>query len=558
MKKIYLCILLISLIVGSCRYRAFLKYFHASKTTHSPHFSKWDRFVGSNFNPLRSCYNVTCYDWHVDVEPEKKSISAVMKIYFQMKSPQDTVIFDFERHMKIDKVSANVPLKKWSRKKDLLFFVFSKDVKSSEKVVLEIAYHGTPINILKYSTISWKKDKNNKPWVSTITEGLGPHHMIPCNILLNDEPDSCFIRVRAPKGLVAVANGRLDSISERTEGNTYHWSVKNPINVYSVSFNVGDYVRLEKDYTDITGAQRRIEVYALGYNRQVADTFYDQVPGIMIAFERFYGQYPWWNDGCKFIETNIAYAAMEHQSGISMGMYYYNDYNRMNTTIAHELGHEWWGNSLTASDWGDLWLHEGFASYSEFLAVEAIYGKKGYNEIARYYASIPKNLRPVLKRYDVAYNSLVHDDDEDIYFKGAMLLHTLRRQLDDDALFFLTLKNIQTRFSKSNISTEQFIGQFNAGVQKNFTPFFDVYLKQIAPPILEYSVQLSDSVSSVIKYKWKNVLPKDFFMKIPLHFGEKIVTIYPTETWQEVVIPAKGEVIFDRAEFGYLVPEKIK
>ena len=120
---------------------------------------------------------------------------------------------------------------------------------------------------------------------------------------MNDEPDSCFIRVGVPKGFVAVANGRLDGVTEIPGETIYNWSVKNPINIYSISFNIGDYVKLEKEYKDIKGVDRKIEVYALSYNKTVADTFYDQAPEIMKNFERLYGSFPWWNDGCKFIES---------------------------------------------------------------------------------------------------------------------------------------------------------------------------------------------------------------------------------------------------------------
>jgi len=134
----------------------------------------------------------------------------------------------------------------WRRKKDVVFFTFEKTLKKDEKVVLEIVYHGTPINILSYSTIYWQKDKNNKPWICTSTQGVGPQHMMLCKMLLNDEADSCFIRVTVPKGLIAVANGKLDDVIEGSQKTTYNWSVKNSINIYNSSFNVGDYVKLEK------------------------------------------------------------------------------------------------------------------------------------------------------------------------------------------------------------------------------------------------------------------------------------------------------------------------
>ena len=250
--------------------------------------------------------------------------------------------------------------------------------------------------------------------------------------------------------------------------------------------------------------------------------------------------------------------AVEHQSGISMGKEYYYDHKKINTTLVHELSHEWWGNNITGYDYADLWLHEGFATYSEALMAEAIYGKKDYDAFVRYFATTPLNRRPVLKRCGVMYNSLVHKEDEDIYYKGAMLLHTLRRQLNNDELFFQTLKKTQTTFAKSNLSTAQFISFFNKETQKDFTPYFDVYLDQLLPPVLEFSVTPTDSVSSVMKYKWKNKLPENFLMKVPVDFRDTTFFINPSDRWQELKIPAKQAVLFDRAKFGYIIAEKVK
>jgi len=113
--------------------------------------------------------------------------------------------------------------------------------------------------------------------------------------------------------------------------------------------------------------------------------------------EKLFGPYPWWNDGCKYIEGCRKGWAVEHQSGIAMpqdACYY--DHKKMNTVLVHELAHEWWGNNVTAYDYADLWLHEGFATYCEALMAESIYGKTDYNNFMRYFATVPENRRPVL------------------------------------------------------------------------------------------------------------------------------------------------------------------
>ncbi len=553
MKKLSFVFLIVLFGMQSCHYRPFLKYYFPSKKTHLAKFSKWEQHIGSPSNPLRACYDVTCYDWLVSVHPEKKSINGLMKIYFRMDLAQDSLMLDLQTHLKIDGVKSSVSLKKWKRKKDVLFFVFDRNLQKGESAVIEIAYHGTPVSLLGESAINWKKDKNNKAWVCSATEGIGPHHMMPCKMLLNDEPDSCFIRVAVPKDLVAVANGKLDGITETGTEKIYNWSVKNPINIYNISFNTGDYVKLEKDYKDINNIDRKIYVYALSYNKTVADTFYDQAPVMMKNFERLYGPYPWWNDECKFIESCLPNSAMEHQSAISMGEGYVYNHRKINVTLAHELSHEWWGNNITGYDYADIWLHEGFASYSEFLMAEAIYGKKDYDLFARYYSKNVRNKRPVLKPYNVVYDSWVHDEDQDIYDKGAMLLHTLRMQLDQDELFFKVLKNAQVKFAKSNITVAQFISYFNAETKTDFTPYFDLYLKQLSPPELEYRIDKTDAETAVLNYRWAKELTPGFSMKVIADVGDTPMVIYPTDKWQQLKFPAKEVLSFDIAKFGYVL-----
>ncbi|MGL4599622.1 MAG: M1 family metallopeptidase [Bacteroidia bacterium] len=553
MKKATLLCLLLVVLALSCQYPPFLKYYLPSKKTHVPRFTKWDNVIGSNSNPLRS-YDVKFYDWTVHVNPQNKTIQSVMKIQFKMECLQDSILLDLERHLKIDSVKSSIPLKKTKRKKDALFIIFNREVQKGESVLLEIAYHGTPTKILSYTAINWGADKNNVPWISTATEGIGPHHMMPCKNLLADEPDSCFIRVGVPYGLVGVANGKLDSVTKTPSEKIYHWAVRNPINIYNLSFNVGDYVKLEKNYTDINQVNQKIEIYALAYNKVIADTFYNQAPIIMQKLENLYGPYPWWKDGCKIIETNLPHGVcMEHQSAISMTNAYQTHYKNINFTLVHELTHEWWGNSVTAYDYADLWLHEGFAEYTEALFAERHLGKEHYGIFIRRFSKSIANKRPVVKPYNVRYNNLVHDHDQDIYNKGVLFLHTLRMQLNNDTLFFKALKNAQQHFAKSNITTEQFMLFFNEETKRDFTPFFDVYLKQIKPPILEFRIDKSRSDSTIIEYRWSETLPTRFDMNVILMVGETSQTIRPSTIKQQIKLPINQPFGFDITKFGYVL-----
>jgi len=224
---------------------------------------------------------------------------------------------------------------------------------------------------------------------------------MPCNALLSSESDSTTIAVTVPSNLTVVSNGQLIGIESNTERKTktYKHEITNNINTYSLSFNVGHFVELTKPYSDINGIERNLKFHVLDYNQDTASKFYEQTPIILREFEKLYGEFPFWEDGCKFIEST--FSAMEHQSGIAMGSIYKNNWKEFNTTLIHELAHEWWGNSLTGKDYCDIWIHEGMATYSEALFLEEIYGKATSSFTV---SSYEKTLRSIPEDYFKLFN----------------------------------------------------------------------------------------------------------------------------------------------------------
>jgi len=371
------------LYLSSCHYLPFVKYFNQNKETQLPNFSKKSQLVGAQ-NNLRLAYDVTLYDWYVKPNPADQSISGKMIIEFVGKLEETTILLDLQKKLNIDDLISDYPLSHFKRKGDLLYITFQSPLVVGKKVSLDIQYHGKPIVIAKQGPIQWKVDKNGYPWISTQTEGIGAHFIMPCKLPLYDEPEKCFIRVEVDKNLSVVANGKLDSITQKEDTQIFHHSVLNPINIYNISFNIGDFEKLEKDYTDINGVDRKIQIFPLRQDKDTADLFYNDISMILGHCENLFGPFPWWRDGCKFVQSTLGSSAMEHQSAISMGSIYYHDYIppdkiHINTTVVHELAHEWWGNLITAEDYCDIWIHEGMATYAELLVIERIYGKHYYD-----------------------------------------------------------------------------------------------------------------------------------------------------------------------------------
>ncbi|MCZ4408870.1 M1 family aminopeptidase [Cryomorphaceae bacterium 1068] len=530
------------LVFQSCYYKPFIGYQLNKKGFKN--FSKAERVAGDNANPQRD-YHVNRYDWAIEIFPEKKKISGRMDITFTARAAQDTFLFDLQKSLKIDSIASSHGSPSVKRKGDLLYFIFDEVVHTDTRIELSIAYAGKPVNVAGEGPIQWKEDEKGRTWISSVTEGIGPHFMMPCNALLRAEPDSVTIAVTVPDDLVVAANGMLTSVEDHSENQTktYTHEVVNRINIYNISFNVGHFVELVKPYTDINGVERELSFQVLDYHRATADTFYDQTPMVLKELEMLYGAFPFWEDGCKFIEST--FSAMEHQSGIAMGNDYRYDWKNYNLTLIHELSHEWWGNSITGYDYCDIWIHEGMATYSEALVLEKLYGAEGYELLMRYNAYGTENTIPILKECDVLYNSWTNSADQDIYDKGALMMHSLRKVVDNDDLFFATLRTLSEDFPHQNLSTIELRAQFNELLGQDYSDLFDWYLLKAKPPVLEV---FPNKDSGLIYYRWREDVPFYPNGVIYLKREKETLSLVPTTDYQSVKVK-----IGDKIEF---LPEK--
>ena len=527
-----------SLILHSCYYKPFIGYTLNKKGFKN--FSKAERIAGDNSNPARD-YKINRYDWAVEVFPSEKSISGKMDIHFTTQSIRKEFLFDLQKRMKIHSYQCSQGNPKIDRKNDFLYLTFDENIPKNTRLILSIEYTGKPANVAGEGPVQWKKDNRERTWISTVTEGIGPQFIMPCNALLRAEPDSATIAVTVPSNLTAVSNGKLLGVESNTEKRTktYKHEITNNINTYSLSFNVGHFIEFTKPYTDINGIQRNLKFHVLDYNQDAASKFYDQTSIVLKEFEKLYGEFPFWEDGCKFIEST--FSAMEHQSGIAMGPNYKNNWKEFNTTLIHELAHEWWGNSVTGKDYCDIWIHEGMATYSEALFLEKIYGKEAYDLRMKYAIRSTKNTIPILKECGVLYNSWVNQADQDIYSKGALMMHSLRKVVNNDSVFFKSVFLVQKDLPKQSISSDELILKFNTLLNKDYTPLFDWYLNKTKPPVLEVYI---DKEEALVYYKWKEEIP--FYNNGEVFVNQKdfTLTLVPTTNYQSQKVTASVPLNF--------------
>jgi aminopeptidase N len=488
----------------------------------------------------RACYDVKHYDLNLKIHPETKTINGYNEITYEVVDDFETLQIDLFDNLQIDRVLQENILLRFAREGNATFIYFPTRQKKGEVKSIKIYYQGKP-QIARRPPwdggITWTKDKQGNDWIAVSCEGLGASVWFPNKDHLADEPDSVRLYFEVPKGLICVANGNL--IAQKEVNNLFdgfEWKTSYAINNYNITFVVGKLVHFQDMYESKDKEKLALDYYVLAYNVEKAKLHFEQVKKMLACYEERFGKYPFWRDGYALVET--PYWGMEHQSAVAYGNNYINNEFGFDFIIVHESGHEYFGNSISVGEHAELWIHEGFTTYSDALFVECFSGS--YDKYVAYLDSFKgriQNLDPIIGVFGVNYRQW---RGSDMYFKGAWMLHTIRSFLDNDALWFETIKAFYQNFKYTTINSEQVIDFFCTKTGKNLRPLFNQYLKSAKPPILKTYTRKKGSKME-LHYKWETQV-KDFQLHTKFKIeGEKqdFITIYPTQEWQKMKLKLK-------------------
>ncbi len=509
-------------------------------------FTRYD-YLHGKLSPMRTCIDVKQYEITLKVEPAKKYISGHNDITFYSKNDFRKLQIDLHWKLRIDSiVYGNMPLQ-YYRDSSFTFIDFGFTVKKNQLRKLKIYYSGQPLEAKKApwdGGFVWSKDASGNDWVGLACEGIGASVWLPCKDHWSDEPDSVKMHLIVPHELTGVSNGRLISVQDIGNGfKHFYWKTGNSINTYNISVNIGNYAHIHDTYEarfTPTNKPLMLDYYVLDENKDKAATHFQQVKGMLACYEKYFGAYPFWDDGYKLVET--PFWGMEHQSCVAYGNNYENNRYDFDFIIIHESAHEWFGNSITASDPADMWIHESFTTYAEAIYVEYLMGKETALRYLKEQKRNIENREPMIGTYDVHYHGR---KDNDIYYKGSWMLHTLRNVVDNDTLWFSALRNFSLRYKKQIINTATVIRYFSEATRMNLKPFFNQYLYKAGLPVLEYELKHTEDGRMEIKYRWSNIV-KGFEMPVRATLTKDLFeTITPMRAWQLI-------------EPNYILPDDFK
>jgi aminopeptidase N len=469
------------------------------------------------------------YALEVRVDPDKKFLVGKNAIRFKMLADDTRIQVDLYANLSVDRIVHGSTPVKYTRELNAVFIDFPQTLRAGREYTIEFHYSGMPQETGRFGGIAFRKDPDGNHWINTACEGEGSSIWWPSKDQWRDEPDDGMdLRVAVPSDLVDVSNGRFLGKTDLGDGYTrWDWRIHYPINSYNVSLNIGKYVQFAEKMGDLT-----LDYFVLPGNLEHARRQFAQAKPMIDVFEKVFGEYPFVKDGFKLIE--VPYSGMEHQSAVTYGNRWANGYLERDWTgvgvslkfdfiIIHESAHEWFGNAVSAADVSDMWIQEGWATYLEAIYVEHLFGHDDALKYINGYKDKVRNTDPIITQ-----RGIHRSPPADQYFKGALLLHTLRNVVADDAKWWAALRDLYQKFRYQNIMTEALVEFMNTRLGTDLTPIFNQYLRRTALPVLELAFNAEEKT---VAYRWK-ADERAFAMPIRVGVPGQWQTIRPTVDWQ--------------------------
>jgi aminopeptidase N len=487
------------------------------------------------YGRYRANNDLLFYHLDIRVDPEQKSLSGKNTIRFRMLQDGTRIQLDLHASLRIDQILLEATELKYERDSGAVFVDFPETLRAGQTYTIDFYYSGHPEETGRFGGIAFRKDPAGRVWINTACEETGASLWWPNKDQWRDEPESMRISVAIPNGLTDVSNGKFEGKTDLGDGYTrWDWLVQYPINNYDVSLNIGTYEHFADRLGDLP-----LDYYVLPEDLEKAKKQFVQAKGMIEAFQHYFGEYPFQKDGYKLIEA--PYSGMEHQSAVTYGNHFANGYlerdwtgvgisPRFDFIIIHESAHEWFGNSVTAADRSDMWIHEAWATYLEALYVEYHFGHEDALKYLNGYKSKVRNRQPILTERGVN-----RTPPQDQYFKGALFLNTLRSVVNDDRRWWDLIRGLYQMYKYKTILTEDVIGYFNRFLGADLTPIFDQYLRHTALPELQLKF---DEAGGTVAYRWKTDLA-GFHMPVEVGTKDHWQVIQPTSEWKSMAISVK-------------------
>jgi aminopeptidase N len=548
MKPSYIALLL----VGAAAVPA-----HAQVKPGEPAITALTKASGGPIDPERAALRLEHVDLAIEVFPETQKLAGLATLTLVTSAPQRRLFIDLDKNLPVTAISidgAPLPRTSWSNPEGRLTIALPRTIAAESRMVVKITYGGTPHVAVRApwdDGMVWAKTPDGKPWVATTAQGYGCDLFWPCLDFPTGAPDRVDLHITVPQGLSAPSNGVLKEVEKLADGRTtWHWQARSP-NPYLIALNIAPYREISAIYSSRFGNKFPMTYWHLAGREEKAKGLFAEFAPTVDFYEANVGPYPWNDEKLGVVET--PHLGMEHQTINAYGNNYEKAPTGFDWLFQHELAHEWFGNQMSASNWDDFWLHEGFGQYMQPLYGRWREGEARYAAMMEVFRNQITNKAPMvsgkIKTADEVYEEDQGGPGGDIYVKGAWVLHTLRNLIGDKAFKEATTRLVYGRpdprpgnFKPRFATTPEFVAIVSQVAGKDMTWFFDVYLREAALPEL-----LQTREGDRVTLRWKTPGDKPFPLPVEVQIDGKVETVAMAGGTGSIVVPADAHVVVDPA-----------
>ncbi len=478
-------------------------------------------------------YDVSFYLIDIEVTNTSTYISGNVSIDAEAVVVLDTFAFELIAEQTIDQIYVEgVEYTSWTRDGDNVLVPVNA-IDAGTTFTAQIYYHGAPPSGGFFSGVStahanaWNQDVT---W--TLSEPFAAKDWFPVKQDLEDKADSVWVFLTTDSANMATSQGILTSTVTVGDKKRYEWKSAYPIAYYLISFAVSEYQQynLYAHPEEMEGDSILIENYVYdspgcleNYQNSI-----DRTPEMVELLSDLYILYPFWEE--KYGQTLVELGGgMEHQTNTTLGGFWFG-------LVAHELGHMWFGDNVTCATWSDIWINEGFATYSNFLAEEFINGWESAEGfiVDKQNSAMSSPTGSIYIPEDEIYpgNEWRIFDGRLSYNKGASIVHILRHEIQDDDLFFDVMGTFQTDFTDSTATGDDFRNTAEEVTGMDFETFFDQWYYGEGYPKYDLSYYMTGGNFHLVSTQSGSASSTPFFkmlMDYQLHFDDGTDTIVQFE-----------------------------